>query len=151
MVYLRSADSESSPGAGGGGGSLSHDGPRLHGHGRPRDLPWLGRRGIQVSLFLFSNYKKFSGSFCPILFSRDRFRTDWQKKCQLEKTLCHSLFCFQIALMSPFLNLFPFPDDCLRNQNHFRISSASTLRNLLGNSPDTNNGAAVKISEISVS
>merc|ERR1711862_629240 len=39
-------------------------------------------------------------------------------------------------------------DDCLKNQNHFRISSAFTLRSLSGNSPDTNNGAAVKLGNI---
>ena len=57
MVYLRSADSEGRPGAGGGGRRLPHDGARLHGHGRARDLPWLGRRGIQVSLIVFSVFK----------------------------------------------------------------------------------------------
>ena len=36
---LRSADGEGGPGAGGGGRRLSHDGTRLHGHGRTGNLP----------------------------------------------------------------------------------------------------------------
>ena len=50
-------------------------------------------------------------------------------------------------MVSNLLNLKPFPslDDCLKNQNHFRISSGFTLRSLLENFLDTNNGAAVKL------
>ena len=38
VSLLRSADGEGGPGAGGGGRRLSHDGTRLHGHGRTGNL-----------------------------------------------------------------------------------------------------------------
>ena len=88
-VYCRSADSEGGPGAWCGGRRLPHDGARLHGHGWPRDLPWLGRRGIQVYLCWCLQIVKSPSIryFLSLSISRDSFRTDWQKKCQLAKTL----------------------------------------------------------------
>ena len=83
----------------------------------------------------------FRWTFCHITLSKIDLD---QKELTTGKNFVNPCFVFKCFILKSF----SFLDDCLKNQNHSRISSAFTLQSLLGNSPDTNNGAAVKLGNI---